>query len=198
LASTLYEFTYTVQDGCASDEANAYVQIYSAPNPGEGGIMNVCLNEPFNLVTGVSGLVDLDGVWYNNNSMETLPGSTDTSGSTGGNYTYTYTASNGVCPDESTTVTVVVDAGCDFTAGISEMASGFVIYPNPTRSSVSVTWTSNGQTAISLTDLNGKVLMTAQTESNQYTIDLRAFEPGVYILSLQNGAQLHTERIIKQ
>jgi hypothetical protein len=89
LASTMYEFTYTVQDGCASDASNAYLQIYSAPNPGEGGTINVCLNEPFNLVSGISGLVDLDGVWYNNASMETLSGSVDTSGTTGGNVTYT-------------------------------------------------------------------------------------------------------------
>jgi hypothetical protein len=198
LASTLYEFTYTVQDGCASDDANAYLQIYSAPNPGVGGTLNVCLNEPFNLVSGISGLVDLDGVWYNNASMETLPSSVDTSGTTGGNVTYTYTASNGVCPDESTTVTVVVNGGCDFTAGLDELAAGFELYPNPTRSSVAISWTAKGETTLTLTDLNGKVLLNAVSQASQYAMDLSNFSPGVYILSLQNGDQLLTERIIKQ
>jgi hypothetical protein len=198
LASTLYEFTYTVQDGCASDDANAYVQIYSAPNPGVGGTINVCLNEPFNLVSGISGLVDLDGVWYNNISMQTLAGSVDTSGTTGGNVTYTYTASNGVCPDESTTVTVVVNGGCDFTAGIDELAAGFELYPNPTRSSVAISWTAKGETTLTLTDLNGKVLLNAMSQASQYAMDLSNFAPGVYIVSLQNGDQLLTERIIKQ
>ena len=198
LASTLYEFTYTVQDGCASDDANAYVQIYSAPNPGVGGTINVCLNEPFNLVSGISGLVDLDGVWYNNASMETLPSSVDTSGTTGGNVTYTYTASNGVCPDESTTVTVVVNGGCDFTAGLDELAAGFELYPNPTRSSVAISWTAKGETTLTLTDLNGKVLLNAVSQASQYAMDLSNFAPGVYIVSLQNGDQLLTERIIKQ
>jgi hypothetical protein len=198
LASTLYEFTYTVQDGCASDDANAYVQIYSAPNPGVGGTLNVCLNEPFNLVSGISGLVDLDGVWYNNASMETLPSSVDTSGTTGGNITYTYTASNGVCPDESTTVTVVVNGGCDFTAGLDELAAGFELYPNPTRSSVAISWTAKGETTLTLTDLNGKVLLNAVSQASQYAMDLSNFAPGVYIVSLQNGDQLLTERIIKQ
>jgi hypothetical protein len=198
LASTLYEFTYTVQDGCASDDANAYVQIYSAPNPGVGGTLNVCLNEPFNLVSGISGLVDLDGVWYNNASMETLPSSVDTSGTTGGNVTYTYTASNGVCPDESTTVTVVVNGGCDFTAGLVELAAGFELYPNPTRSSVVISWTAKGETTLTLTDLNGKVLLNAVSQASQYAMDLSNFAPGVYIVSLQNGEQLLTERIIKQ
>jgi hypothetical protein len=198
LASTLYEFTYTVQDGCASDAANAYVQIYSAPNPGVGGTINVCLNEPFNLVSGISGLVDLDGVWYNNASMETLPSSVDTSGATGGNVTYTYTASNGVCPDESTTVTVVVNNGCDFTAGIDELAAGFELYPNPTRSSVAISWRANGETTLTLTDLNGKVLLNAVSQASQYAMDLSNFAPGVYIVTVQNGDQLLTERIIKQ
>ena len=198
LASTLYEFTYTVQDGCASDAANAYVQIYSAPNPGVGGTINVCLNEPFNLVSGISGLVDLDGVWYNNASMETLPSSVDTSGATGGNVTYTYTVSNGVCPDESTTVTVVVNGGCDFTAGIDELAAGFEFYPNPTRSSVAISWTAKGETTLTLTDLNGKVLLNAVSQASQYAMDLSNFAPGVYIVTVQNGDQLLTERIIKQ
>jgi hypothetical protein len=198
LASTMYEFTYTVQDGCASDESNAYLQIYSAPNPGVGGTLNVCLNEPFNLVSGISGLVDLDGVWYNNATMQTLPGSVDTSPSTGGNVTYTYTASNGVCPDESTTVTVVVDAGCDFTAGLNELSAGFEMYPNPTRSNIAITWTAQGETALTLSDLNGKVLWSATTQASNYALDLSNFAPGVYLISLQNGDQLLTERVIKQ
>ena len=198
LASTMYEFTYSVQDGCASDAANAYVQIYSAPNPGVGGTINVCLNEPFNLVSGISGLVDLDGVWYNNASMETLPSSVDTSGATGGNVTYTYTASNGVCPDESTTVTVVVDAGCDFTAGIEELTASFEMVPNPTNGQVNITWSANATAAILITDLNGKVLQTIQTVGQQTTIDLSNYTPGVYLITLQVGEQVNTQRIIKQ
>lgn len=198
LASTMYEFTYTVQDGCASDASNAYLQIYSAPNPGEGGTINVCLNEPFNLVSGISGLVDLDGVWYNNASMETLPSSVDTSGATGGNVTYTYTASNGVCPDESTTVTVVVNSGCDFTAGVEELTASFEMVPNPTNGQVNITWSANATGAILITDLNGKVLQTIQAVGQQTTIDLSNYTPGVYLVTLQVAEQVNTQRIIKQ
>ena len=198
LASTMYEFTYTVQDGCATDASNAYLQIYSAPNPGEGGTINVCLNEPFNLVSGISGLVDLDGVWSNNVTSQTLSGSVDTSGTTGGNVLYTYTASNGVCPDESTTVTVVVDAGCDFTAGVEELAASFEMVPNPTNGQVNITWTANATGAILITDLNGKVLQTIQTVGQQTTIDLSNYTPGVYLVTLQVGEQVNTQRIIKQ
>ena len=198
LASTNYEFTYTMQDGCASDASNAYVQIYSAPNAGQGGTINVCLNEPFNLVSGLSGVVDLDGVWYNNGTMETLPGSVDTSGTAGGNFTYTYTASNGVCPDETSIVTVVVNSGCDFTAGLDELSAHFDLYPNPTRSSVQLSWTSSGSASVVLTDLNGKVLSSQVVDETQTTLDLYNYTPGVYLITVQMGEQVVTERIIKQ
>ena len=194
----MYEITYTVQDGCASDASNAYLQIYSAPNPGEGGTINVCLNEPFNLVSGISGLVDLDGVWSITATSQTLPGSVDTSGTTGGSVLYTYTASNGVCPDESTTVTVVVDAGCDFTASLEELAASFEMVPNPTNGQVNITWSAQATGAILLTDLNGKVLQTVQVVGQQTSLDLSNYTPGVYLVTLHMGEQVNTQRIIKQ
>jgi hypothetical protein len=197
LASTNYEFTYTMQDGCATDEANAYVQIYSAPNAGNGGTINVCLNEPFNLLSGLSGVVDLTGVWYNP-ANAALAGSLDTSGTSGGTYNYTYTASNGVCPDESTTVAVVVNAGCDFTAGITDLAAGFELYPNPTRSTVQVIWMTAGNAKVLLTDLNGKVLSSQQVAEQETTLDLSTYTPGVYIVTIQTGDQVLTQRIVKQ
>jgi hypothetical protein len=92
----------------------------------------------------------------------------------------------------------VVNGGCDFTAGIDELAAGFELYPNPTRSSVAISWTAKGETTLTLTDLNGKVLLNAVSQATQYVMDLSNFAPGVYIVSLQNGDQLLTERIIKQ
>jgi hypothetical protein len=197
LASTNYEFTYTMQDGCATDAVNAYVEIFSAPNAGNGGTINVCLNEPFNLLSGLSGVVDLTGVWYNP-SNNALAGSLDTSGTSGGTLNYTYTASNGVCPDESTTVAVVVNAGCDFTAGITDLAAGFELYPNPTRSTVQVTWMTTGNAKVVLTDLNGKILTSQQVAEQETTLDLSAYTPGVYIVTIQTGDQLLTQRIVKQ
>jgi hypothetical protein len=127
-----------------------------------------------------------------------LVGSIDTSGTTGGTFNYTYTASNGVCPDESTAVAVIVNAGCDFTAGILDLATGFELYPNPTRNFVNVSWTANGNSNVKLTDLNGKVLQHENTSAQQTTLDLTNYTPGVYILTIQTGEQVVTERIIKQ
>ena len=127
-----------------------------------------------------------------------MSGSVDTSGTTGGNVLYTYTASNGVCPDESTTVTVVVNSGCDFTAGVEEFATSFEMVPNPTNGQVNITWSANATGAISITDLNGKVLQSVQVVGQQTTIDLSNYTPGVYLITLQVGEQVNTQRIIKQ
>jgi hypothetical protein len=72
------------------------------------------------------------------------------------------------------------------------------MYPNPTRSNIAITWTAQGETALTLSDLNGKVLWSATTQASNYALDLSNFAPGVYLISLQNGDQLLTERVIKQ
>jgi fibronectin type 3 domain-containing protein len=36
------------------------------------------------------------------------------------------------------------------------------------------------------------------SQASQYAMDLSNFAPGVYIVTVQNGDQLLTERIIKQ
>jgi hypothetical protein len=116
----------------------------------------------------------------------------------GGTFNYTYTASNGVCPDESTTVAVVVNSGCDFTAGTEELVSSFELYPNPTRNTVQITWTATGSSKVILTDLNGKVLSSQVVNETQTTLDLSNYTPGVYLITVQMGEQVVTERIIKQ
>jgi hypothetical protein len=49
-----------------------------------------------------------------------------------------------------------------------------------------------------ITDLNGKVLQAIQTVGQQTTIDLSNYTPGVYLVTLQVGEQVNTQRIIKQ
>ena len=70
--------------------------------------------------------------------------------------------------------------------------------PNPTNGQVNITWSANATAAILITDLNGKVLQTIQTVGQQTTIDLSNYTPGVYLITLQVGEQVNTQRIIKQ
>jgi hypothetical protein len=49
-----------------------------------------------------------------------------------------------------------------------------------------------------LTDLNGKVLSSQVVNETQTTLDLSNYTPGVYLITVQMGEQVVTERIIKQ
>jgi hypothetical protein len=201
LATVMFEFTYALVDGCASDEVNAYVDVYPASSAGENGTFTVCKNEPFNLVAGLGGTVDMGGTWYDP-SNNTLSGSIDTASNIPGNFNYDYIVSNGVCPADTATVLVVVDAGCDFTAGMETLAGSFVVYPNPTSDNLNV---ENGLgltiDRIELLDMSGRVVLVAQkgTFNNELAqISVQNLTTGVYTLKMTAGTQTFTSRIIKQ
>lgn len=201
LATVMFEFTYALVDGCASDEVNAYVDVYPASSAGENGTFTVCKNEPFNLVAGLGGTVDMGGTWYDpSNNM--LSGSIDTASNIPGNFNYDYIVSNGVCPADTATVLVVVDAGCDFTAGMETLAGSFAVYPNPTSDNLNV---ENGLgltiDRIELLDMSGRVVLVAQkgTFNNELAqISVQNLTTGVYTLKMTAGTQSFTSRIIKQ
>jgi hypothetical protein len=110
--------------------------------------------------------------------------------------------SNGVCPADTATVLVVVDAGCDFTAGMETLAGSFAVYPNPTSDNLNV---ENGLgltiDRIELLDMSGRVVLVAQkgTFNNELAqISVQNLTTGVYTLKMTAGTQTFTSRIIKQ
>jgi hypothetical protein len=198
-ASQTYTFNYVVSDGCAVDQATSTVIVYAAPSAGEDGSITVCLNEPFDLLTGIGGNVDLGGTWYNP-SNQTLPGSLDTSGSLAGQYNYDYIVTSTICPNDSSNVIVIVDGSCDYTAIVEELMGQWEVYPNPATTTLTVS--NNSGLSVSnmeLLDLNGKVLYNS-TWGNQLekNIDIVPLQTGMYILKLTFDGQTSSKRIIKQ
>jgi hypothetical protein len=188
-----------VSDGCAVDQATSTVIVYAAPSAGEDGSITVCLNEPFDLLTGIGGNVDLGGTWYNP-SNQTLPGSLDTSGSLAGQYNYDYIVTSTICPNDSSNVIVIVDGSCDYTAIVEELMGQWEVYPNPATTTLTVL--NNSGLSVSnmeLLDLNGKVLYNS-TWGNQLekNIDISPLQTGMYILKLTFDGQTSSKRIIKQ
>jgi hypothetical protein len=198
-ASQTYTFNYVVSDGCAVDQATSTVVVYAAPSAGQDGSITVCLNEPFDLLTGIGGNVDLGGTWYNP-SNQTLPGSLDTSGSLAGQYNYDYIVTSTICPNDSANVIVIVDGSCDYTASINELAAQWEIYPNP--ASAALTITNHKGLAISnleILDINGKVILSGKpTQQLQNEIDLTALQTGMYIVRIKCEDQMLSKRFIKQ
>ena len=201
LATVLFEFTYTMQDGCASDASNAYVNVYAPSSAGTNGTFTVCKNEPFNLLAGLAGTVDFGGYWLDP-SNNPIAGNIDTASNIPGNFNYDYIVTNGVCPADTSTVLVVVDGSCDFTAGIETLAGSFVVYPNPTSSTVFVD-NSLGLALdkIELVDMSGRVVL--MLNKGNFSNDLAELNvsnltTGVYTVKLTAGQQIFNQRLIKQ
>lgn len=201
LATVMFEFTYELVDGCASDDVHAYVDVFPPSSAGENGTFTVCKNEPFNLVAGLGGTVDMGGYWLDP-SNNPLSGSIDTASNIPGNFNYDYIVSNGVCPADTATVLVVVDGSCDFTAGMETLEGSFAVYPNPSSDLINI---ENGLgltiDKIELLDMSGRVVLVAYKGAFNNAlaeISVRNLTTGVYTLQLTAGAQIFTNRIIKQ
>jgi hypothetical protein len=198
-ASQTYTFNYVVSDGCAVDQATSTVVVYAAPSAGQDGSITVCLNEPFDLFTGIGGNVDLNGTWYNP-SNQAMGSNLDTSSNLGGQYNYDYVVTSTICANDTSNVIVIVDGACDYTAIVEELMGQWEVYPNPATTTLTVS--NNSGLSVSnmeLLDLNGKVLYNS-TWGNQLekNIDISPLQTGMYILKLTFDGQISSKRIIKQ
>ncbi|MFN5440625.1 MAG: T9SS type A sorting domain-containing protein, partial [Flavobacteriia bacterium] len=197
-ASQTYTFNYVVSDGCAVDQATSTVTVYAAPSAGTDGSITVCLNEPFDLLTGIGGNIDLGGTWYNP-SNQALPGSLDTSGSLAGQYNYDYIVTSTICPNDTANVIVIVDGSCDYTASLDELSSQWEVYPNPATSILTVLHQGIKVSSIEMFDLNGKLLFTINTNGQvEQSFNVSSLQPGMYIIQLNAEGQTSNKRVIKQ
>ncbi|GAB5416598.1 MAG: hypothetical protein Crog2KO_06980 [Crocinitomicaceae bacterium] len=203
LASQVYTFEYMVVDGCAVDSVGTSVQVYAPSFAGNDGTINACQNEPVTLWSGLVGSVGVDftGTWYDpsNNAL----GNADiiTTGIPG-QYNYDYIAGNGVCPDDTSNVIVIVDPACDYLNLQDLTFEGMDLYPNPTTN---VFYISNeGSTEVfnyELTDLNGKVIATKENAINGVEtteVSVENLETGVYLIHIFNENAEKTFRVVKQ
>jgi hypothetical protein len=193
-----FDFEYVVENGCLSDTSITQVHVFGPSSAGNDGTLNVCKSEVVNLLSGLSGNVDMGGTWYNP-SNQALPGFITTVSSDPGQFNYDYIASNGVCPDDTANIVVNVQ---DCVAGIEDLEfNGIQIYPNP---STGVIYISNdSETAFNyvVKDLNGRLIILEENAipgSAVTILDLTDTENGLYIVTVSNGSSEKSYRIIKQ
>jgi hypothetical protein len=170
-ASQPYTFNYVVSDGCAIDQATASVIVHAAPSAGIDGTFTVCLNEPFDLLMGLGGNVDIDGTWYNS-SNQVLSSNLDTSGNLAGSFNYDYIVESAYCPNDSANVLVIVDGSCDFTASLDELTEYISIYPNPTKGDLILQWSAADQAFVTVFDIQGKMVISPIKLVNNMTLSL--------------------------
>ncbi len=198
LAYQTFQFQYRMTDGCAYDSILASVKIFPPSHAGTDGSLVVCRNEPFNLLEGLGGNVDLGGTWYNPTSA-VVPAGNTIADNFPGQYNYKYIVGNGVCPND--TAKVIVSVGTCNYLGLDEAAfEGFSLYPNPTDGYVYVT--NGGSSEVfnyEVLDLNGRKVMTKENAINGTTvteIDLNAVETGIYMIHVYNGNAEKTFRVV--
>lgn len=197
-ASQTYTFNYQVSDGCAVDQATATVVVYAAPSAGQDGSITVCLNEPFDLLMGLGGNVNLDGTWYNP-SNQAMSSNLDTSGTLAGQYNYDYVVTSTICPNDTANVVVIVDGSCDYTALVEELNGQWSVYPNPATTILTVENNTGLQLkAIEILDMNGRVIRVVKVNSSlDNHIELNELQMGIYFLKMKVEGQELTKRFVK-
>lgn len=79
-----------------------------------------------------------------------------------------------------------------------------LLYPNPTNSKVQITFVTQQacNTTLELRDLTGRLVLfqknKANSGTNTATIDLSPFAQGLYVVSLNNGKNIITAKVVKQ
>jgi hypothetical protein len=201
LSYQVHNFEYRVTDGCAYDSIATQVQIFPPSNAGPDGSLTVCRNEPFELVAGLTGTVDLDGTWLNPSSVA-LPGSTTTASNLPGQYNFVYITGNGVCPDDTATVLVDVLTTCDWN-NVDEMYFATMeLLPNPTNGLVYIT--NQGSSEVfhyEITDIDGRVIATKKSAINGTSvteINLNGKVTGMYMIRVYNDNAEKIFRVILQ
>ncbi|MFM6945554.1 MAG: MopE-related protein [Flavobacteriales bacterium] len=120
-----------------------------------------------------------------------------------------YATQTGDCDDSNNAINPgaadaegnAIDENCDGVDGVlavDALAFESSVAPNPTSAQVQLILNKTIALSIQLLDLNGKVLTTLTTEQKEITLDLSAFENGVYFIELQNAQNKVTHRVIKQ
>ena len=196
LASIVFNFTYTLMDGCASDNANASVKVFSKSSAGNDGTITVCRNEPFLLLSGLTGNVDVGGTWYDPQNQP-LASNIDTAGNFPGQFNYDYIVNNGVCPNDTANVLIIVDPSCNYIGLDEEESMEILVYPNPTRDVVFIQNTQEDKLLISLFDINQKIIGTKVTNAILSEFSLDTFSIGMYFIRIERAGFIKTFKIIK-
>ena len=127
LPAGTHDFLYVVSTPCTSDTTVASLVIYGPSSAGNDGSDTVCLNEPYNLLTSLSGTIDLGGSWIDPQGND-LGTPNITGGTIPGSFNFSYVTTNGVCDADTSTVLLYVDGDCDYLGLLEADLSFFELF----------------------------------------------------------------------
>ena len=195
-----HDFLYIVKTPCASDTTIASLVIFGPSSAGNDGSDTICMNEPYNLLSSLSGTIDLGGQWIDPTGT-TLSGPGITGSSIPGSYNYQYVTTNGVCDADTSTVLLFVNPDCDYLGLVEAELGFFELYPNPTNGEFSIQANdAEGFFSVEVTDINGRTVSVMKnfiTGNEIKSIDLSSSENGVYFIKIYNSNVFKTYRMVK-
>jgi len=193
---TSNDFYYIVSNACGADTASVEVSTFQPANTGTPvSPFEVCNWGNIYLYDGLSGTIDFGGDWNDDTGTGVLTGaSLQVSALNAGSYQFTYTASNGVCADATTTITVdLIDC-----TGVEEaVANNFSVYPNPSTGLFTIELQGGvSNVKLSILDLNGRIVYSQPLIKNKTNVDLNTIANGVYTVVLVSDDTVSSTKMI--
>jgi len=79
-----------------------------------------------------------------------------------------------------------------------DINQGFVLYPNPVKSKLNVSFTTIGDKTVSVIGIDGSVISTVGINQKEVTLDVSCLNKGIYLLRVKTGDQFSSKIFIKQ
>ncbi|BDS10047.1 DUF7619 domain-containing protein [Aureispira anguillae] len=140
-----------------------------------------------------------NAVGYTYQWLDCNNGNASISGATNAFYTAT---ANGIYAVQITNGTCTVTSNCINVTGLLfpmlEKNMGIQVYPNPTTALLYLSKKDKDEIRISLIDNLGRVLVTRTSTALLTTINMNDLPSGIYHLSINNGQESITQKIVKQ
>jgi hypothetical protein len=194
VAYQVFDFLYIVEDGCLIDTSVSQIHVFGPSNAGNDGTINACKGEMINLLSGLSGNVDLGGTWYNPNN-QAVNGNVITTSTIPGEFNYDYVASNGVCPSDTSNVLVIV---ADCVAGIEDGSlAEIAVFPNPSNGTLYLAGLVNNNIPIMVKDLNGRSVNFKMSSEGEYVrMEIDNSARGMYLLQFELNDRIIVRKIV--
>ncbi|EGV42451.1 T9SS type A sorting domain-containing protein [Bizionia argentinensis JUB59] len=170
---------------------------YTIPNtPTATALIMYEVGETANVLTATTSGTGL--LWYTTETGGT--GSTtaptpDTSVVGSKSYWVSSTNVNGC---ESERLEIVVDVEATMGIDSESMLNNIDIYPNPTKGNISITLPNMQDSKITVYDLNGRLLLNQSNSGKTMSVDLSAYEAGIYLFKVEVNGNETMKRIVKQ
>ncbi|WP_300665432.1 T9SS type A sorting domain-containing protein [Fluviicola sp.] len=186
--------TYTVTNDiaavgtCAASSEVFTVVVNALPNVTLAALTDVCIyHNAFTLTGGAPAGGTYSGTGVTAGSFDPATAGLGTK-----TITYSYTDPNN-CSNTATNTILVDDC-----LGLEDnKLSAVAVYPNPTDGKLTLSGLSE-ETAFKVISVSGQVVVNGKVSSTADTVDLSAFENGIYVLQLTQGQAIQTIRIIKK